>query len=292
MLLASASLIEQIADHPWPGCQVRVFGVTVTLMSSCIAAMVLAAVILLAVVIPLARRRHTVPKGAGGVLEVILYFVRDMIARPALHEQAERFMPLLLTLFLFILTVNLVGILPLEAVSELIPAVPRIGGVATAIPTVAGALAVIALITIVLSGLTRQARLFHERHGLPMVLCAIVSPLLWVYGLAPRVPGVVGAILAVPLGLMELMGVLAKCAALMIRLFANMLSGHTLLALLMMFILQALQTQVVRVFYIGPFCVAASVVVEVMELLVAGLQAYIFTFLTAMFLGLYAEAAQ
>jgi F-type H+-transporting ATPase subunit a len=291
VLLAAASLIDLIADHPWPGCQVRVFGVTVTLMSSCIAGMVLAAMILLGLVLPLARRRQAVPHGATGVLEVLVYFVRDMIARPALHEQAERYMPLLLTLFLFILTVNLIGILPLEAVSELLPGVPRIGGVATAIPAVAGALALIALTTIVLAGLRRQARLFHRRYHVPLVLCAIISPALWIWGLAPHMPGLVGTILALPLGLLELVGVLAKCMALMIRLFANMLSGHTLLAVLMMFVLQALQTQVVRVFYIGPFCVAASVIVEVLELLVAGLQAYIFTFLTAMFLGLYAETA-
>lgn len=291
MPLAVASLLDEIADHPWPGCQVRVFGLTITWMSSCIAAMVLAGLILLAVVLPLARRRRAVPRGAAGVLEVVVYFVRDMIARPALREQADRFMPLLLTLFLFILTVNLMGILPLEAVSKLIPGMPRIGGVATAIPAVAAALALVALVTIVLSGLRRQARLFHRHHHVPMVLCAVISPVLWVRGLAPSVPGVAGVILAVPLGLLELAGVLAKCAALMIRLFANMLSGHTLLAVLMMFILQALETEVIRVFYIGPFCVAASVVVEVMELLVAGLQAYIFAFLTAMFLGLYAETA-
>lgn len=291
MLPASANLIDRIADHPWPGCQVHVFGVTITLMSSCIAAMVLAAIILLATVLPLARRRQEVPRGAAGVLEVLVYFVRDMIARPALHEQAERFMPLLLTLFLFILTVNLVGILPLEALSGVLPGVPRIGGVATALPPVAGALALIALVTIVLSGLSRQARLFHHRHGLPMLLCVVISPVLWILAMPPKVPGVTGVILALPLGLLELLGVLIKCTALMIRLFANMISGHTLLALLMMFILQALEAQVARVFYVGPFCVAASVIVEVMELLVAGLQAYIFAFLTAMFLGLYVESS-
>jgi F-type H+-transporting ATPase subunit a len=291
VLLASINLIERIADQPWPGCQVRLFGQTITLMSSCIAAMVLAAGILLAVVLPLSRRRQTVPHGAAGVLEVLVYFVRDMIARPVLRDKAEPFMPLLLTLFLFILTINLVGILPLEAISQLIPGLPRIGGVATAIPTVAGALATISLTTIVFSGLRRQARLFHQHHRLPLWLCVVISPALWVFSLAPRTPGLAGAILAVPLGLLEMLGVVAKCMALMIRLFANMVSGHTLLAVLMMFILQAMETQVVRVFYVGPFCIAASVAVEVMELLVAGLQAYIFAFLTATFLGLYVETA-
>ncbi|MFZ1991333.1 MAG: F0F1 ATP synthase subunit A, partial [Alphaproteobacteria bacterium] len=132
---------------------------------------------------------------------------------------------------------------------------------------------------------------FHQRYQAPMWLCALISPVLWIASLTPPVPGLAGVILAVPLALLELVGVLAKCAALMIRLFANMLSGHVLLTVLMMFILQALQTQVVHVFYVGPFCIAASVVVQILELLVAGLQAYIFTFLTAIFLALYAESS-
>jgi F-type H+-transporting ATPase subunit a len=291
VLLASANILERVADHPWPGCQIHLFGMTVTLMSNGIAAMILAAGLLLAIVLPLSWRRRTVPRGAAGVLEVVVYFVRDMIARPALHDRAEPFLPLLLTLFTFILTVNLMGILPLEALLKLVPGLPPIGGVATSIPTVTGALASISLVTIVFSGLTRQAKLFRQRYQAPMWLCVLISPVLWIASLTPRVPGLAGVILAVPLALLELVGVLAKCFALMIRLFANMLSGHVLLTVLMMFILQALQTQVVHVFYVGPFCIAASVVVEILELLVAGLQAYIFTFLTAIFLALYAESS-
>ncbi|MGA2266363.1 MAG: F0F1 ATP synthase subunit A [Phycisphaerae bacterium] len=291
VLLAAANILESVADHPWPGCQIHVFGMPVTLMSKGIAAMILAAGILLAVILPLSRRRQTVPRGPAGVLEVIVYFVRDMIARPALHDRAEPFLPLLLTFFTFILTVNLLGLLPLEALLKLVPGLPPIGGVATSIPTVTGALAAIALGTIVFCGLKRQAGLFHHRYQAPMWLCVLISPLLWVASLRPAVPGLTGVILAVPLALLELVGVLAKCFALMIRLFANMLSGHVLLAVLMMFILQALQTQIVRVFYVGPFCIAGSVAVEILELLIAGLQAYIFTFLTAIFLALYAESS-
>ncbi len=291
MLLAVANLAERISDHPWAGCQSRVFGMTITWMSSGIAAMILAAAALVAVVIPLARRWRPIPSGGAGVLDVVVCFVRDMIARPALHDQADRFLPLLLTMFLFILTVNLMGILPLEAVSGAIPHVPAIGGVATAIPTVAGALAAVSLFTILRCGLSRQARLLRENRHWPTWAAAAASPAMWVASLTPRVPGRIGLLLAGPLAILELMGVLAKCAALMIRLFANMLSGHVLLAVLMMFVLQALETEIIRVLFVGPFCIAGSVVLEVLELLVAGLQAYIFTFLTATFLGLYAETS-
>lgn len=289
MLLAAANLVEQISDHPWPGCQVRLFGLTITWMSSGIASMLLAAVVLLALVIPLARRWQMVPRGGASVLEIVVYFVRDMIARPALHDKADQFMPLILTLFMFILTVNLMGILPLEAISRIIPGMPLVGGVATAIPTVTGALATLSLFTIVYSGLRKHAQLLRENRRWPMWAAAAVSPFLWVRSLSPKVPGIAGAILGIPLALLELAGMLTKCMALMIRLFANMLSGHVLLAVLMMFILQALETEVIRVFYVGPFCIAGSVVLEILELLIAGLQAYIFAFLTAIFLALYVE---
>jgi F-type H+-transporting ATPase subunit a len=290
VILAATNLIEKLCDYPWPGCQVEVLGLRLTLMSNGIAAMLLAAAVLLAVVLPLARRWQTVPRGGVNVLELIVVFIRDMIARPALHHKADAFLPLLLTVFTFILTVNLIGILPLEPLSEL-AGLPKIGGAATSIPSVCGALACITLFTIIGAGLKTQAKNLHRRCGWPMWLCAILSPAMWVWSLGPSVPGLAGKFLILPLALLEFVGVLAKCMALMIRLFANMLSGHALLAVMMMFIVQAVEQRVVQVLYVGPFCIAASVVVDLMELLIAGLQAYVFTFLTAMFLGLYVEPA-
>ena len=160
---------------------------------------------------------------------------------------------------------------------------------ATAIPTVCAALGSLALLAIVFSGLKRQAKRCHQERGWPICLCGMISPLLWMGSLSPDVPGWTGKVLLIPMVVLELIGVIAKCLALMIRLFANMLSGHVLLAVLLYFVILALEAQVVHVFYVGPFCVAAGVIVDVMELLVSGLQAYIFTFLTAMFLGLYVE---
>jgi F-type H+-transporting ATPase subunit a len=124
-----------------------------------------------------------------------------------------------------------------------------------------------------------------------MWLCVVLSPVLWFFSLSPAIPGLVGKILAVPLAALEMIGTVAKCFSLVVRLCANMMSGHTLLAILMVFVFQAvgafLQTRATGLFYIGPAAVAAAVAVSMLELLVAVLQAYIFTFLTAMFLGLY-----
>lgn len=118
------------------------------------------------------------------------------------------------------------------------------------------------------------------------------SPILWLASLSPEIPGPVGKVLLGPLALLELVGAVAKCFALMIRLTANMFAGHVLLAVLMMFALRAVSNALeVRMLYLGvsAMCVLGSVGVTILDLLVSLLQAYIFTFLTAMFLGLYVE---
>ncbi len=287
--LAVTDILQRVADHPWPGCQVELFGMKITLMSAGIAAMLIAAGALIGIIVPFARRWKTIPRGGAMAVELLVTFVRNMIARPALGERAYEYLPLLLTMFCFILAVNLVGILPLEAITEFVPHVPRIGGVATAIPTVCAALAGISLLSVLYYGLKRRTLEWHASHHWPIWLCAALSPLLWLIGLAPRLGGVLGVVMLVPLVALELVGLLGKCMALMVRLFANMLSGHLLLAVMMMFILMAMRAGLANVFYVGPFCILASVGIELLALLVAGLQAYIFTFLTAMFLGLYVE---
>ena len=83
---------DHLSDHPWPGCQAQLWGQTVTWMSDGIATMALTAGVLVAVILILARRRQAVPHGAAGALEVVVVFVRDMIARPALKERAYRYL--------------------------------------------------------------------------------------------------------------------------------------------------------------------------------------------------------
>jgi F-type H+-transporting ATPase subunit a len=284
-------IMKMICDHPWPGCQFEIApGVSVTWMSSAIASMLITAAILIAVVLYGARKHKYLPGGSGNLLEVLVIFVRDMIARPALHDRAYEHLPFLMTTFLFVLGMNLLGIIPLEELSKLV-GIPLIGHTATSIPTVCGALALLALGKILVTGLKSHVERCHRTRGWPIWLCWAVSPLLWVVGLAPKVPGVTGKLMTPVLAFFEFIGVMSKCFALMVRLLANMLSGHTLLAVMLLFVFEAVealfQTGSPNVVVIGPAAIAGGVVVTVLELLVAGLQAYIFTFLTAMFLGLY-----
>ncbi len=285
-------IMDRISDHPWPGCQVQIGGMTVTWMSSAIGSMLITAFVILAVIIPMARKHKTMPRGSANVLDLVVVFVRDMIARPALHGRAYQYLPILLTIFLFILGMNLMGIIPLEAISHLAN-IPPIGHTATSIPTTCAGLASIALLTIVISGMASQIRRIRARRRLPLLVCILISPWLWVKSLSPEIPGPVGGILLLPLALMELIGAVTKCFSLMIRLCANMITGHALLAVMMVFILEAIRAYFVsastNIILVAPAAIAGAVAVSMLELLVAGLQAYIFTFLTAMFIGLYAE---
>ena len=293
--------MKHVSDHPWPGWSVEIAGFNITLMSSAIASMIIVAG-LLGLIIPLRARKAKLGQSTG-VLEVVVLFVRDNIAKPALGEKADNFLPLLLTMLTFVLGMNLIGLLPLQAMSHLIPGNEyTIGATPTGVLTVCGALAAITLFTILSLGFYKAARTKADHSKIPFFICIIISPILWFLSLAPSIPGLTGKLLLVPLAILEAIGAVAKCFALMIRIFANMMAGHFLLAVMMMFIVQRLTATVISIsdsstpndissFYIGPICIIASVFVDLMEILVAGLQAYIYTFLSAMFIGLYVEAS-
>lgn len=292
MLLAANSPLDHVQDHAlW---QVTLLGMKVTVLSSGIIAMLIVAALLIGLVVPIARRRKHVPSGASGVLELLVLFVRDMIARPALHDKAYRFLPFLLTMFFFTLGMNVLGMLPFDAILTLFNAtqwvhIPRIASTPTATLTVTGGLALITMAAILVNGWRTQARLYVQHHHWNPVLAAALSPLLWVKTLSPPLPGALGVVMFLPLMLMELVGFFTKMFSLMVRLFANMVAGHVLLAVLLSFVAQAIST--VHIYYIGPLSVLMSTLVSLLEVLVAVLQAYILTFLSAMFLAMYVEPA-
>ena len=298
-------LMSHVTDHPWPGCSVNIGGMEITWMSSAIASMLIVGVVL-CFLLPRLARKVRIGKTVGvgktaGFLEVIVLFVRDQIATPALGRKAYTFLPMLLTLFVFVLGMNLIGLFPLEPLCRVIPGNHYlVGTTPTSVLTVCAALGGLTLCTIFIMGLWRSAQRQRKTKGWPMIFCLVSSPVTWFVSLSPNLPGVIGKILLIPLAALEFVGAIAKCFALMVRIFANMMAGHFLLAVMMMFVVQtvlasyetilnpALENKI-HAFYIAPVCIIASVLVDLMELLVAGLQAYIYTFLTAMFLGLYVE---
>jgi len=240
---------------------------TITLFSDQIAMIGLAGVLLIALVPMLTRRRRgksgvdaMVPTGSANVLEAVCEYLRKEVAEPALHEHTDRFIKYIWSVFFFVLTVNILGLLPIPVVSNLFGT--HLGGTATGNIWVTATLALITMAMMVINGL---------RLGGKAYLAHFCPGPLW---LAP---------LLVPV---EIIGLIAKVFALAVRLFANMIAGHILLAVLLSFILAAGAKSTGLGLGVGLIVVASSVAINFLELFVAFLQAFIFTFLTTLFIGM------
>ena len=233
--------------------------------------MLVLAAVLLVIFIPIAaRKKALVPTGFRNFLESILQYIRNEVARPVLGKDTDTFIPFLWTLFILILTANLLGMLPITAIGQLAlddPAL-HLGGTATGNIGITAGLAICAFLLFHLSGIKRLGAGHYAKHLL------LGHGPIW---LAP---------LFIPI---EIIGALVKPFALAIRLFANMTGGHIVLAVLMGFAVTGIQMAVNDGAYgmLGVTAAAAlgAVAINLLELFVAFLQAYIFTFLTALFLG-------
>lgn len=266
-----ASPLEHVVQHPLIEQHAELGPLTpqgvVTVFSDQIAMLLLAGLLLLLVVPRLARRRRSqdpvaalVPTGAANGLEAICQYIRKEVAEPALQEHTDRFIKYIWSVFFFVLTVNVLGLLPIPAVSSLFGT--HLGGTATGNIWVTATLALITMSMMVINGI-RLGGMAYLAHFCP-------GP-LW---LAP---------LLVPV---EIIGLGAKVFALAVRLFANMLAGHVLLAVLLSFIMTAGAKSAGLGFGIAVPVVLASVAINLLEVFVAFLQAFIFTFLTTLFIGM------
>ena len=190
------------------------------------------------------KRVGKAPKGLQSFIEPLILFVRDDIARPNIGYKYQRYMPLLLTVFFFIWINNLIG---------LVPFFPG-GANLTGNIAVTLVLSVITLIVVNLNG----NKHYWKHIFIPADVPIWIWPLWWV---------------------IELVGIISRPFALMIRLFANITAGHIIVLSLISLIF------VFRSVAIAPVSVAFVVFMDVLELLVAALQAFIFTLLTALFIG-------
>jgi F-type H+-transporting ATPase subunit a len=238
----------------------------ITVFSDQISMLALAGILLLALVPMLVKRRKAagvegmVPTGGLNVIEFLCAYVRDDMARPVLGEHTDRFIKYIWSLFFFLLTVNLLGLIPIPAVSALFGT--HLGGTATGNIWLTATLAVITLGMMVINGLRYGGR-HYIAHFCPGPL--VMAPLL------------------VPV---EIIGLVAKVFALAVRLFANMIAGHIMLAVLLSFIMMAGASSAGMGYGIGAIVVLSSVAINLLELFVAFLQAFIFTFLSVLFIGM------
>ena len=218
-----------------------------------VAAMFVVAILLLWLFISLARSYRKTgisePKGIQGFLEPVVLFVRDDIAIPNLGEEKyEKYMPYLLTVFFFILLNNLMG---------LIPVFPG-GANVTGNIAVTFTLAAFTMIIINTNGGKGYWQHIFNTPGVPW----------WLKIPLPLMP------------IVELIGVIAKPFALMVRLFANITAGHIIVLSLvgLIFIFKSVA--------FAPISIIMVLFMDCIEILVAFLQAYIFTLLSALFIGL------
>ncbi|MFN3168617.1 MAG: F0F1 ATP synthase subunit A [Phycisphaeraceae bacterium] len=210
----------------------------------------------------------------GGFFELILVYLRDETVRPLLHEKTDKYIGFLWSLFFFILFGNLLGIVPIGPAAGLILGkdFSHVGGTFTGNINVTIALAVVACLVWLFAGL-KEGGMGYIKH-------------YWVIPLKGQNPLML--VILIPVGVLvaflEVLGaVLIKPFALCIRLVANMMAGHMVLGSIV--IMSVLAFDAGSYFGMGVSFLGA-LAIYFLELFVAFLQAYIFMFLTAIFISL------
>lgn len=218
-----------------------------------------AAAVVVVIVIRVALRsyRQGVPTGLGVAVEALVVLVRDEVAEKNIGHDGRKFVPLLLSFFFFILVAALMGLMPFSATST--------GNI-----SVTMGLALVSFLAQQYAGVSKFGFVHHF------------------IGLVP--PGMPKALLPIMIPV-EILGIFTKPFALMVRLFANMLAGHMVITTLLMLI--PLMASISTFFGISmiPVSLGLGLFIMFLEILVAFIQSYIFTLLTAIFIGMFAHPA-
>lgn len=198
------------------------------------------------------------PKGLQSYLEPIILFVRDEVAIPSIGEDKyQKYFPYLLTLFFFILVNNLMGLIPI------FPGGANLTGNITVT-------AILAIITFFITNISGNKHYWKDIFNSPGVPWWLKFPV-------PLMP------------LVEFIGVFTKPFVLMIRLFANITAGHIIVLgfLSLIFIFGAMVPAIGYV--VSPVSIFFYIFMGMLELLVAFIQAYVFTLLSAIYIGMATE---
>jgi F-type H+-transporting ATPase subunit a len=214
--------------------------------------MFVAAGLMLLIFPKVAKDDGLVPGKFRSFWEVLLLFIREEVARPVLHERTDRYVPVLWNFFFFVLFCNLLGLVPIHIPGQVTGLVCATGQI-----WVTGTLAVTAFLWYELAGVYEQGLIPYVKNIVPPGLPLPLIPLLF---------------------LLEIIGHLTKPFALMMRLWANMVGGHAVLyAIIGLVFVSGLKA--------AGFAVLGGVGIIILEIFVAFLQAYVFTFLVAVFLS-------
>ena len=195
-------------------------------------------------------RKGLAPKGFQNAIEPIILLVRDDIAKASIGKKYERFMPFLLTIFFFILINNLMGLIPI------------LPGGANVTGNIAVTLVLACMTFIITSVSANKAYWMHiiAMPGVPKPILLLLTPI-------------------------EILGVFLRPLVLMIRLFANITAGHIIILSFFCLIFIFGEMNLGLGFGVSVMSIAFTVFMSVLELLVAFLQAYVFTLLSAVYFG-------
>ena len=191
-------------------------------------------------------KKSLIPHGFTNFIETIVVFVRDEIVKPTIGHGYEKFLPYLLTAFFFILFSNFIGLVPFSAT-------------VTSNIAVTASLAGLTFITTQIGGIMH--------HGVIGYFKGLIPPGMPI----PLLPLIV---------LVEIFGLFTKPFALCIRLFANMTAGHVVILSLIGLIF------IMKTIYFAPVSIVFALFIYFLEILVALIQAYIFTMLSSLFIGM------
>lgn len=247
-------VVEMVEGH-----EVRPFDIS---MTKNVVAMLISMIILLWVFISVAKaytkRKGKAPRGMQSLVEPIIIFVRDEVAKPAIGEKKyEKYMPYLLTVFFFIWLNNLMGLVPL------LPGGANVTGNITIT-------LVLALFTFIITTLNGNKAYWAHIFNTPGVPWWLKYPI-------PLMP------------LVEFMGVITKPFVLMVRLFANITAGHMIVLAFVSLIFIFGQISPALGYGTSVVSVLFVIFMDMLELLVALIQAYVFTLLSALYFGMATE---
>ncbi len=265
--------VAHVTDKPLIEAQIG--GMDLWLVSNVTVMLGISAIVTCLLVIPAARRIQTgkarsladfYSQGTlANLVESVCVYLRQEVFLGVLGDQTDRFTPILWTFFWYILVCNLVGLIPILDITGLFGLGYHghgIGGTATQSIWVTGGLAVVSFIFYNATALLKDPIGYfkHLTGGAPIFMWPIMVPV-------------------------EIMGMLIKPFALAIRLFANMTGGHLVIAVLLSFIGPVMKALGGVGLPVAALSILGAAGINFLEILVAFIQAYIFTFLTCLFLG-------
>jgi len=206
----------------------------------------LAAMVLMISLPLIVRSKSLIPRGPINFIEWIIVFLKDSVIEPQLGKDANKYAPYFLTAFFFVITCNLLGLVPM-------------GSTATGDISVTLALSLLSMILIHYSGIRQYGFYGYLKSIVPANVPKVIVPLIFI---------------------IEVIGTFTKHFALALRLFVNMVAGHLVIFafLSLIFIFKNL--------IISPVSIFGILFISLLEILIAFIQAYIFTILSTVFLGL------